>query len=78
MLIPPLNGILEHLPIGHEPDCVRDAQYCGIVGQRFQGGVKSGLFLAGYVVDGRTETEVIENISGVASWFGNAAKWQLL
>lgn len=77
VLIPPLNGILEHLPIGHEPDCVREAQYCGVVGQRFQGGVKSGLFLAGYVVDGRTETEVIENISVVASWFSNEAKWQL-
>lgn len=77
VFIPPLNGVLEHLPRGNEPECVREVQFSGKVGQRFHGGVKSGLFLAGYVVAGQSEEEVTSNISSVAAWFAENARWQI-
>ena len=77
VLLPPLDGILEHLPNGHELPCVRDAELPGVVGQRYHGGVKSGFFVAGYVVVGDTETEVARNIADTADWFARNARWQL-
>lgn len=77
VVIPPLNGVLEHLPRGNEPDYVRETQITGAAGQRFHGGVKSGLFLAGYVVAGASEEEVVRNMSGVATWFAAHSRWQL-
>jgi hypothetical protein len=37
------------------------------VGQEFHGGIKSGLFLAGYVVAGDTEDDVAANMDKVAA-----------
>lgn len=76
VVIPPLAGVLERLPLGGEPAYVRETQITGSVGQRFHGGVKSGLFLAGYVVAGDSEDEVAQNMAGVASWFAEQTKWQ--
>lgn len=78
VVIPPFNGVLEYLPRGNEPDYVKETQITGAVGERFHGGVKSGLFLAGYVVGGPTEEEVIKNMSGVAAWFVDHSRWQLV
>lgn len=75
VIIPPQSGTLEALPEGAPPSCVQDSHYCGKAGQRFQGGVKSGLFLAGYVVNGSSEQEVVRNMSETAAWFGRNAKW---
>jgi len=75
LILPPQNGTLEHLPSGNEPSYVREAQLTGSVGQRFHGGVKSGLFLAGYVVGGNTEDEVVQHMSEAAAWFARESKW---
>ncbi|MFI9274043.1 acetyl-CoA carboxylase biotin carboxylase subunit family protein [Kitasatospora sp. NPDC052896] len=74
--IPPSYGVLEHLPVGGEPDCVREAAMAGAPGQVFNGGVKSGLFLAGYVVAGESEEEVARNMEMVATWFAEQTKWR--
>ncbi|MEU8780491.1 ATP-dependent carboxylate-amine ligase [Streptomyces sp. NPDC048637] len=75
LCIPPSDGVLTHLPTGDEPSCVKEVALTGTVGQEFHGGVKSGLFLAGYVVDGDTEEDVAVNLENVASWFADRAEW---
>lgn len=75
-LIPPLNGILQRLPRDNEPRYVREKHIMGTIGERYHGGVKSGLFLAGYVIDGTNEEEVKNNIADVADWFANQTQWQ--
>jgi biotin carboxylase len=77
VLIPPLDGTLEHLPRGSEPSYVREVQLPGIIGHRYHGGVKSGFFVAGYVVAGTSEDEVAHNISRTAEWFAEHARWQV-
>lgn len=74
--IPPSNGVLEHLPTDGEPDCVREVSLNGAVGQEFHGGVKSGLFLAGYIVGGDTGEDVTANMEKVATWFSGQARWR--
>lgn len=74
--IPPSTGVLEHLPTSGAPHCVREVSFTGAVGQEFHGGVKSGLYLAGYVVDGDTEEEVAANMETVAAWFDEQAVWR--
>ncbi|WP_419997510.1 ATP-grasp domain-containing protein [Streptomyces boninensis] len=76
LCIPPSNGTLISLPEGGEPECVREASLTGRVGEVFQGGVKSGLYLAGYVVDGATEDDVEANVEKVAAWFAGATGWR--
>ncbi|HEX8081243.1 MAG TPA: hypothetical protein VF557_13620 [Jatrophihabitans sp.] len=75
LLIPPSRGLLEYLPMGGEPDCVREVSMAGSSGQVYQGGVKSGLYLAGYVVAGQTEDDVAANMETVATWFNEQARW---
>ncbi|MFE1173293.1 acetyl-CoA carboxylase biotin carboxylase subunit family protein [Streptomyces sp. NPDC058773] len=75
LCIPPSNGVLTHLPSGDEPDCVKEVAHTGTVGQEFHGGVKSGLFLSGYVVGGDTEEDVAANLENVAAWFADRAEW---
>jgi biotin carboxylase len=77
VLLPPLDGILEHIPNGNEPPYVREAEIPGVVGQRYHGGVKSGFFVAGYVVAGSSETDVARHISETAAWFTQHARWQI-
>lgn len=77
LMIPPSHGVLEYLPPTQgAPACVRDAVISGRVGQTFRGGVKSGLFLAGYVVTGETEDDVVENMERVVAWFDRVAVWR--
>jgi biotin carboxylase len=76
--IPPSHGVLEHLPRGEEPSCVREVSLAGASGQVYNGGVKSGLFLAGYVVCGESEPDVASNMAIVADWFAEQARWQPL
>jgi len=40
------------------------------------GGVKSGLFLAGYVVRGDSETTVRQNMEKTADWFSTHSRWK--
>lgn len=74
--IPPAHGLLEYLPLGDEPDCVREVTMSGSAGQVYHGGVKSGLFLAGYVVEGTSEEGVAANMQRVASWFAERVRWR--
>lgn len=76
LLVPPQKGTLEFLPTGNEPEYVHEVQFSGKVGQKFNGGVKSGLFLAGYVVGGNSEAEVASHMSQTALWFAEGARWQ--
>ncbi len=76
LLIPPLAGTLDQLPVAEPPECIREAQIVGKVGDRFHGGVKSGLFLAGYVVSGANEEVVPKNMTHVAEWFAKHSKWR--
>jgi hypothetical protein len=77
LMIPPLRGVLEHLPASEEaPACVSGAVISGRVGQTFSGGVKSGLFLAGYVVAGATEDDAVANMEQVVSWFHRETVWR--
>lgn len=73
--IPPKIGRLEYLPIGDEPVCVRNKSYHGKVGEVYNGGVKSGLYLAGFVVGGDDEHEVQKNVLAVAGWFKEKTIW---
>jgi hypothetical protein len=75
VVIPPKKGILKALP-RNLPSFIRHAQYCGEAGQRFNGGVKSGLFLAGYVIAGHSETDCKENVIAAANWFSENTIWQ--
>jgi hypothetical protein len=68
--------MLEHLPIGDEPECVREVAMAGSAGQVYHGGVKSGLFLAGYVVGGSSEESVAANMERVVSWFAERVRWR--
>ncbi|THA24570.1 ATP-dependent carboxylate-amine ligase [Streptomyces sp. RKND-216] len=74
--IPPSSGVLEHLPTEGAPDCVLESAHTGRAGQVFHGGVKSGLFLAGYVVGGESEEDVAANMEKVAAWFTDAVRWR--
>ncbi|MCG8965711.1 acetyl-CoA carboxylase biotin carboxylase subunit family protein [Streptomyces sp. CL12-4] len=77
LCIPPQNGVLERLPTAAEqPECVREVMVTGTAGQEFHGGVKSGLFLAGYVVGGDSEEEVAANLERVAGWFSDSSRWR--
>ncbi|MFD0392336.1 hypothetical protein ACFQ3Z_04190 [Streptomyces nogalater] len=78
LCIPPQNGVLEQLPTAtaEQPGCVREVMFTGSVGQEFHGGVKSGLFLAGYVVDGDSEEDVAANLEHVAGWFSDNSRWR--
>lgn len=73
--IPPAQGILAKLP-STLPSYVRDSQITGQVGRRYNGGVKSGLFLAAYIVDGESEAAALENIKNVCDWFSQNTIWR--
>lgn len=77
LAIPPLNGLLTHMPSNNEPNCVKISHYCGKAGERYYGGIKSGLFLAGYAIGGDTEKIIVQNISHTADWFSKESKWDL-
>jgi hypothetical protein len=73
--IPPLSGVLDAIPSETKLDCIIGEKFTGKVGERYHGGVKSGLFLMGYVVSGDSESEVIENITKTAEWFYANSRW---
>lgn len=75
--IPPLNGVLEHMPDSRSLDHIRQEVFTGKIGERYHGGVKSGLFLVGYVISGCTQDEVIRKIEDTARWFGENSRWTL-
>jgi biotin carboxylase len=75
--VQPRDGILLHIPRGTEPDFVHEVQITGPVGKRYHGGIKSGLFLAGYVISGADEAEVVANIARMDEWVATQFAWNL-
>lgn len=77
LMIPPSHGVLERLPRPESaPAAVRDTVLSGRIGQTFHGGVKSGLFLAGYVVTAETEDELVPRLEDVVAWFERETVWR--
>jgi hypothetical protein len=74
--IPPQKGVLRQLPENKKPNWIVDSQINGKIGQTYHGGVKSGLFLAGYVVHGSDEKNVIQNVQNTVSWFNENSVWE--
>lgn len=71
----PQTGTLQHFPTDNEPDFVKERQFSGAVGRHYAGGVKSGLFLAGYVIAGATSCEILANIEAMSAWTEQNFKW---
>lgn len=74
--IPPAHGVLERLPVDGEPDCVLETMLGGAVGQEFHGGLKSGTFLAGYIVGAHAHEDLVAQVEGVAAWFAEGTVWR--
>ncbi|MEV6259519.1 hypothetical protein AB0M42_01940 [Streptomyces sp. NPDC051784] len=53
-----------------------EAAVTGAVGRQFDGGAKSGLPSADYVVDGATEEDVAADLEHVACWFSDNTRWR--
>jgi ATP-grasp domain len=75
ILMQPRHGELQYLPIDNHPNFVVGAEINGVVGQRFAGPVKSGLFLAGYIVQGASESSLVSNMVATEEWFRNSVRW---
>ncbi len=76
LAIPPLDGVLKKLPI-NKKTYIKNSHYSGEEGKRYFGGVKSGLFLAGYAISGENEEMVQDNIHDTAEWFRTEAIWEI-
>ncbi|MBS2965778.1 hypothetical protein KGA66_22185 [Actinocrinis puniceicyclus] len=74
--IPPSHGVLERLPVGEEPEGILEASLSGAVGQEFHGGVKSGAFLAGYIVGAPAHEDLVPRLEKVAAWFYERTLWR--
>jgi hypothetical protein len=74
--IPPSPGVLEHLPTGGEPGCVREVSLAAAPGKVYRDHARAGLFLAGYVVAGESEDQVVANVDEVAAWFAENVRWR--
>ncbi len=70
------KGTLLNLPSG-EPEFVRESHFTGTVGQTYNGGVKSGLFLAGYVIAGKSTDDILLNIETMDQWTEQNFRWDL-
>lgn len=78
LVIPPQGGVLVDMPLEtSSSNCIKVSQYCGRIGDRFHGGVKSGLFLVGFAISGDSENEVEENIIQTAKWFADNSVWEI-
>lgn len=74
--IPPAHGVLERIPVGEVPAGVLEATLDGVVGQVFHGGVKSGAFLAGYIVGADAHADLVGQLEKVAAWFYERTVWR--
>ncbi len=74
--IPPQKGMLKYFPTENLPLSIIESQINGSVGKVYNGGVKSGLYLAGYVLTGESEEAIIQNIHKAADWFNSHSIWE--
>jgi hypothetical protein len=73
--IPPQVGRLDFYPENCELPYVKYQQVHGQVGQVFQGGVKSGLFLFGFVLAGENEEMITHRMQAINDWASDQVKW---
>ncbi|MEU0332773.1 ATP-dependent carboxylate-amine ligase [Streptomyces sp. NPDC006193] len=70
----PEAGTLAALP-AEPPPYVVEQRLRGTVGTRYEGGEKSGVYLAGYVVTGRDAGEVERRAGELAEWYRASVEW---
>ncbi|MFR0352428.1 ATP-grasp domain-containing protein [Streptomyces sediminimaris] len=71
----PASGTLAGLPSAAPPSYVVEQRLRGSVGTRYEGGEKSGVYLAGYVVTGRDADEVERHVGELAEWYAASVRW---
>jgi biotin carboxylase len=70
----PESGTLAALP-AEPPPYVVEQRLRGSVGSRYEGGEKSGVYLAGYVVTGEDADEVERRVGELAEWYDTSVRW---
>lgn len=76
--IPPLKGIFLQKPDPGKNPVIVFEEFSGKINVKYNGGVKSGLFLVGYVINGNSCEEIKRNIHDVAHWFTEYSEWDLV
>lgn len=71
----PESGTLARLPSAAPPSYVIEQRVRGSVGTRYEGGEKSGVYLAGYVVTGEDADEVERRVGELAEWYAASVRW---
>ncbi|GAA2894692.1 hypothetical protein GCM10011428_35400 [Streptomyces violaceus] len=70
----PERGTLAALP-ADPPSFVVEERLRGTVGTTYQGGVKSGVYVAGYVLTGADDHEVGRRAQELARWYATGVRW---
>ncbi|MFB7913280.1 acetyl-CoA carboxylase biotin carboxylase subunit family protein [Streptomyces sp. NPDC056061] len=70
----PESGTLKELPSAAPPFVV-EQRVRGTVGERYEGGEKSGVYLAGYVVTGEDADEAERRVGELAEWYAASVRW---
>jgi hypothetical protein len=70
----PEHGTLAALPAG-PPSFVVEERLRGTVGTAYRGGVKSGVYVAGYVLTGADDQEVERRAQDLARWYAAGVRW---
>jgi biotin carboxylase len=75
VLFYPRVGTLAALPSG-PLDFVVEERHRARVGQRYNGGEKSGMYASAYVVTGRDAGEVARRADELAEWYATNVRWE--
>jgi len=74
--IPPARGKLLSLPVVDEKS-VRKIHFTGLIGDSYQGGEKSGLYLIGYVIEAKDQSAVIASFKNHFLQVHHSQYWEL-
>ena len=75
VLIPPLRGRLESIPIEPVGSWARPGFNIIEVGKYYEGGEKSGHYLASYIIEGNDSEQVQLRIEQTSDWFKRNCHW---
>ncbi|ACY18623.1 ATP-grasp domain-containing protein [Haliangium ochraceum] len=75
VLIPPQRGVLTGLPEDALPDWVTGTKILAKLGTHYQGGEKSGHYVAAYVITGEDEDIAAARVVQMAEWFQERTRW---
>jgi biotin carboxylase len=76
--IPPVSGVFRKSPDYLQNPLIACEELSGKINERYYGGVKSGLFLVGYVLNGDSAQQITNNIHAAAQWFAENSEWERL